>query len=205
MIPMRALYAQFARPSGPLGGLVGWILANRPSNRARARWTLSLLGLEAGDTLLDVGCGPGVALQMALATAKPFKVTGLDHSATVLGQAKGRLSARRYTSRVELIHGSLDDPRLVDRRFRKICSMNVIQFFPDRSAALVKMAAMLEPGGRLAVTYQPRGPSPTREAAIAMSDAFTAAFAQIGLINVRRELLELRPAPAVCVLGERST
>jgi len=60
------LYAQFSRPSGALGEAVGWVLAARPSNRRRARWTLALLDAQPGDELLDVGCGPGVELEMAL-------------------------------------------------------------------------------------------------------------------------------------------
>lgn len=205
MTLLRLVHAQFARPSGILGELVGRILANRPSNRARARWTLSLLEIQSGDTLLDVGCGPGVALQMALETPALSMATGVDHSATVLSQARRRLAGRRYARRTELVHGVLDDPRLEGRQFDRICSMNVIQFFPDKTAALARMAALLKPGGRLAITYQPRGSSPTREAVLAMADTVSGALRRSGLINVRSELLELQPAPAVCVLGEAPT
>jgi hypothetical protein len=80
--------------------------------------------------------------------------------------------------------------------------MNVIQFFPDKSKALAALKTLLKPGGRLATTYQPRGSAPDRKAAVDMAETLSGALQQLGFINVRVEWLELRPAPAVCVLGD---
>jgi len=44
MTLINKVYAQFRRPSGFLGRLAGWIMANRPSNIERNRWTVDLLG-----------------------------------------------------------------------------------------------------------------------------------------------------------------
>lgn len=202
---MRSLYAQFARLRGRLGAMVGWILAARPSNRRRARWTLSLLDARPGDRLLDVGCGPGVALGMALTSTPMLSVVGLDHSDTVLKQARRRLARWRRAGRVDLLHATLGDSQLESRSFDRICSMNVIQFLPDRTKALAALKTLLKPGGCLATTYQPRGASPDRKAAVDMADALSRALRQLGFINVRVEWLELRPAPAVCVLGDLPT
>jgi ubiquinone/menaquinone biosynthesis C-methylase UbiE len=196
----RRLYAQFAKPQGLLGRLVGAVLA--ASNRERARWTLSLLEIRPGDRLLDVGCGPGVALELALKDGRLASATGLDHSATVLEQARRRLASAHRSGRVELIEGSLNEPSLEGPRFDRICSMNVIQFLSDKAEALARLKSLLKPGGRLATTYQPRGSSPTREAAMAMAETLVGLMETLGFVRVRVEVLELRPAPAVCVLGD---
>jgi ubiquinone/menaquinone biosynthesis C-methylase UbiE len=203
---LQNLYAQFSKPRGALGEVVGWALALRPSNRRRARWTLALLDAQPGDELLDVGCGPGVALEMAVWSTALGSATGLDHSEAMLNQARRRLARarekRRFGGRVELLHAELEDPHVEGRRFDRICSMNVIQFFPDQAKAVGALKALLKPGGRLATTYQPRGAKPTREAALAMAETLSSALEQLGFINVRVDILELRPAPAVCVQGD---
>jgi SAM-dependent methyltransferase len=200
------LYAQFSQPRGALGTAVGWFLAARPSNRLRARWTLGLLGAQRGDALLDVGCGPGVALQMALRSTQLDLAVGLDHSEAMLRQARRKLALDRrhprVKARVVLLQAGLDDADFQGRRFDRICSMNVIQFLPDKAKALARLKALLKPGGRLATTYQPRGRAPTRQAALAMAETLCAELDRLGFINVRMEMLELRPAPAVCVLGD---
>jgi trans-aconitate methyltransferase len=196
---LRVLYPQFSRPRGVIGEVVGWFLAARPSNRRRARWTLELLDLQPGHSLLDVGCGPGVALKIALRSTSLALAVGLDHSETVLSQARRRLARH---PEVELLRGRLEEAELGDKRFDRICSMNVVQFMPDKAKAFATLKDLLNPGGRLATTYQPRGQSPTREAALAMADALSSELEHLGFINIRAELLDLKPAPALCVLGD---
>lgn len=63
-----AIVSQFQRPRGILGRVVGWILSGRGSNLQRNRWTVRLIAPARGDKVLEVGCGPGVALQLCLKT-----------------------------------------------------------------------------------------------------------------------------------------
>ena len=52
------VYRQFRRPTGLLGRLAGWIMANRPSNIERNRWTVDLLRVQPADHVLEIGFGP---------------------------------------------------------------------------------------------------------------------------------------------------
>lgn len=54
--------AQFGRPTGLWGGLAGWVMAHRASNRRRSAWAVSLLEVERADRVLEIGFGPGVAI-----------------------------------------------------------------------------------------------------------------------------------------------
>ena len=65
----KTIVGQFARPHGVLGRLAGWIMANRPSSRQRSAWTIGLVAPRDGETLLEIGCGPGYALGHCLKQA----------------------------------------------------------------------------------------------------------------------------------------
>jgi hypothetical protein len=62
MSTIATVYSQFHRPAGLLGRVVGWIMANRPSNIERSRWTVDLLNVQPTDHVLEIGFGPGLAL-----------------------------------------------------------------------------------------------------------------------------------------------
>ena len=74
----KAIVQQFKRPSGVLGRLAGWIMARR--NLRRNEWVVSLLGIEPNHHVLEIGCGPGVALELAAELATRGRVVGVDHS-----------------------------------------------------------------------------------------------------------------------------
>jgi SAM-dependent methyltransferase len=84
---MRRVYAQFGRPVGFSGRVVGWIMASRPSNRRRNAWTVSLLDVQRHDRVLEIGFGPGIAIRESSRLAIEGYVCGLDHSEEMLRQA----------------------------------------------------------------------------------------------------------------------
>lgn len=59
----RRVAPQFGHPRGPLGHLAGWIMGARASNRERSRWAVSLLDIEPTDRVLEIGFGPGLAIE----------------------------------------------------------------------------------------------------------------------------------------------
>ena len=52
------------------GRIVGFILAGRGSNLLRNRWTVDRLDPTSGDRVLEIGCGPGIALGLLLSRAR---------------------------------------------------------------------------------------------------------------------------------------
>ncbi len=95
----RAIVRQFGRPTGLVGRLAGLVMTIRPSNRERNRRTVELLDIRPDDRVLEVGHGPGLALQWAAERAVRGKVVGIDHSAQMHREAARRttsLPERRY-------------------------------------------------------------------------------------------------------------
>ena len=203
MVLADAIFRQFKRPEGLLGRLVGWIMATRPSNRARNAWTVDLLQIAASDRVLELGCGPGLGLAAAARKATAGHVIGLDHSPTMLAQASARLADAIAAGRVDLRLGGIEALAREGGPFDRVFSVNVIQFLGDKRSALAALHAVTKPGGLLATTYQPRGRNPTREAALRMAAELRVAAEAVGFVDICVEELPLEPVPAVCVLARR--
>ncbi len=198
-----AIVSQFKCPQGALGRLAGTIMANRPSNRARSRWTVERLALMGHHRVLEIGCGPGLALKACAARLENGQALGIDHSSLMVRQAGKRLAAEIESGRVVLRQGGLELLQREPGAFDRIFSINVVQFLPDLDEAYGKIAAALKPGGLLATTYQPRDRTPTREAAQSMAARVEAAMKRFGFQEVVCHELPLAPAPAICILGQR--
>lgn len=194
---------QFKRPHGVLGRLAGTIMANRPSNRARNSWTVGLLECRPDDSVLEIGCGPGLALESCLKALPAGRVVGIDHSEAMIGQSGRRLRAALRDGRLELRVGGLELLSGWERTFDRVFSVNVVQFLPDTDDAFARLYAALKPGGRAATTYMPRSRNPTRDDALRMAERVARAKEAVRFEEIRVEELPLGTVPALCVLGER--
>jgi SAM-dependent methyltransferase len=194
---------QFEQPRGILGRVVGYILATRGSNLLRNRWTVDLLALSGDERVLEIGCGPWVALELCLSAAPGVRAAGVDHSALMIAKAAERNRAAVKSGRLMLYKGSVDALPASAPAFDKAFSNNVIQFVGDQQGFLTNIAARLRPGGVLATTYQPRHARATRGDALKMVERLTEIYSRCGFEELRWEELNLKPVPAVCVLGKK--
>ena len=84
---------QAARPAGPLGWLLGSIMAAETARDNEG--TLAYLALKPTDHVLEVGCGHGRTIWRAAAMMPNGRVVGLDRVARELGRVlkpNGRLA-----------------------------------------------------------------------------------------------------------------
>jgi ubiquinone/menaquinone biosynthesis C-methylase UbiE len=198
-----AIYRQFAKPSGLLGSLAGWIMATRSSNVERNRWTVELLDIQPTDRVLEIGFGPGLALAGIVRRLGEGCVVGIDHSDVMLSQARKRNEAAIASGRLRLVQGGMEKLPALRAPFDKVLSVNVMQFIrdQDRDGVLKSIGSIMQTGGLLATTYQPRHRAATPEDATAFAAAFTEALRRAGFCEVHTRRLELRPIPVVCVLA----
>jgi ubiquinone/menaquinone biosynthesis C-methylase UbiE len=98
-----------------------------------------------GDRVLDVACGPGlVASRVNLVSRKLCTVTGIDLN-------EGMLNVARSNPHVTWQQGSATALPFDPDSFDVVLCQQGLQFFPDRSTAMMEMARVLVPGGRIAL------------------------------------------------------
>jgi len=125
-------------------------LVERLSAPIRER-ALAELDLEAGETVVDVGCGPGGSLAgLAEGVGPTGRVVALD-----LGAEMTRRSRRRATTAglgpVEVVRGDAAGPPLPDGGVDAAFASLALSAMPDAADAVAALAAALAPGGRLVV------------------------------------------------------
>lgn len=195
------LVSQFGRPSGFWGSVAGSIMAHRASNRERAHWTVELLRIRPEDRVLEVGFGPGVAIEQASRAASRGRVVGIDHSEVMLDQATRRNARAIAEGRVELRLAAVESLPDLGEPFDAIFAINSVDFWPDPVAQLERLRGLLVEGGRLALAVQPRGRGATEAAVERAGDRLTDYMTRAGLVELRREIREMKPVSTVAVLG----
>lgn len=211
----RAVVRQFHNPTGPGGHVVGWIMGHRSSNVARNRWAVGLLDVQADARVLELGCGPGIALAAFAERAKEGLVVGVDHSPVMIRHARRRNAAAVAAGRVRLVCAPVEDLRPVagdergpvevaaapfDLLFDAVLAVNNVGLWSEPEVRLAGVRHMLRPGGLIAVAHQPREPGATDETSAAEGREIAAALARAGFSEVRVETLGLKPAVA-CAIG----
>jgi ubiquinone/menaquinone biosynthesis C-methylase UbiE len=195
---------QFHHPRGAGGRIAGWIMRTRPSNVARSRQAVQLLDVQAADRVLEIGCGPGVAVAALADGATRGRVVGVDHSAVMIGQARRRNRAAVAAGRVRLVQSSVADllVNLADEPapFDAAIAINTVGMWPDPPGWLREIARLLRPGGRMALVGQPRRPGATRGDSETLGRDLTELLSEAGFTHVRTMMIELDP-PAAWVLG----
>ena len=197
----RHLYDQFRLPRGPFGFLAGRTMSRRSSNVERSRWTVELLGLQPDARVLELGYGPGLAIEAALEATPDGVVVGIDHSSTMRSMA-ARLNATAVRNgRAKLLVGDAQDPPPDLGTFDAIFSCNVWLFWSDPETTIERLSGLLEPSGKLAITHLPRRGTPTKEDTDRAAQRIEQQMQRAGLTQIERAYLPLEPAPAVCVTG----
>ena len=138
----------FCAPKGALGRLGGQLMSQ---DRWLPAWVLDLLEIHPSDSVLEVGPGPGLGLQLASAKAYQGKVVGVDQSETMLEMARRRNRALIEAGHIELRLGSADTLPFDDATFDKAMTINSHHIWPDPVAGLKEIRRTLRAGGCIAV------------------------------------------------------
>ena len=133
------LAARWWDPAGPMRAL-------HAMNPLRIEWIGSRL--SPADTVLDLGCGAGIAAE-ALAR-RGHDVLGVDASAEAIEAAQAHADGCGLSLRYRC--GSAEDLVAEDAAFDAVTALEVIEHVQDQPAFMALLAGLTRPGGSVFVS-----------------------------------------------------
>ncbi len=133
-----------------------WATSGRDKGMEDRHWhtakhALARMPVEAGDTVVDLGCGSGYALRALRETAKIGRGVGLD------GAPEMARNAASYTDddQVDFLVGDFDSLPFATNSVDHVFSMEAFYYAPDPIHTLEELRRILRPGGTFfcAVNY----------------------------------------------------
>jgi SAM-dependent methyltransferase len=110
---------------------------------------LARSAVEAGENVLEIGCGTGAAtVPFAEAVGERGRVVGVDISEPMLAGARQHIAASGFGN-VSLVQADAQVHRFEANRFDLIASRFGVMFFADPVAAFSNLLPAARPGGRL--------------------------------------------------------
>ena len=113
---------------------------------------LGFLALRAGETVLDLGSGPGLDALLAAKQVGPTgRVIGVDMTPAMIEKARAT-AARLGAGHVEFRTGRLEELPVADASVDAVTSNCVINLVPDKRKVFAEAARVLKRGGRLVIS-----------------------------------------------------
>jgi ubiquinone/menaquinone biosynthesis C-methylase UbiE len=132
------------RPSGWLGRLM---YRHPLGHYGFFQVALARLQLQPEDLLLEIGCGGGVLLDMALKTAR--QAWGIDHSPDMITLARQKNRRALSKGRAGIVHGDAEVLPWAGATFTCATGVEVLYFMKRPTRAFRELYRVLKPGGRL--------------------------------------------------------
>lgn len=133
-----------ARPSGWLGKLM---YRNPIGHYGLFRVAIDELQLRPEDVFLEVGCGGGILLHMALQTVR--WACGIDHSADMVELAGQKNLRALSEGRAQIVQGNVQALPWNEGQFTCAAGVEMLCFVEDPALALRGLYRVLRPGGRM--------------------------------------------------------
>jgi SAM-dependent methyltransferase/N-acetylglutamate synthase-like GNAT family acetyltransferase len=187
----------------PITALAGYDRATLdavPENAAEKSFgcgdPLKYAGVQAGQTVLDIGSGAGIDCFIASQKVGPTgNVIGLDMTPAMLDNARRNAKEGGYAN-VEFRQGDAENMPVDDNSVDWVISNCVINLAPDKGKVFAEIRRVLKPGGRLSVSdiVADELPQAVRRDALAYcgcvggaiaTDEYLALLTQAGLVDVR--------------------
>jgi ubiquinone/menaquinone biosynthesis C-methylase UbiE len=114
--------------------------------------TYALMHLQPGQTVLDVGCGPGTdTIPLAQVVGQSGQVVGVDHDTAMIAEAERRAEQAGCSAWCRHLQADATALPLQTNTCDACRSERLFQHVPDPTAALAEMTRVTKPGGWIVV------------------------------------------------------
>jgi SAM-dependent methyltransferase len=141
------LQSQFCLPRGVLGRVVGWVMARENDRMNRA--TVDTVRAGPEDHVLEIGFGPGQAIELLVKRSAARWIAGVDPSDVMIDQATALNQDSIEAGRVALFRATAEQLPFPDGSFSKAFAINNFQIWSSPQAGLVEVRRVLKPAGTL--------------------------------------------------------
>jgi len=148
----RFIAEQARHASGWLGRVIAFIMARE--TWAENQRAMDALDLQAGDHVIDIGCGHGRSLAALAARTTKGRVVGVDPSDLMTEIAVDRNRALIKAGKVKVAIASAGDLPFDAEAFDKALCVHVIYFWKDLRTSFREIARVLTPGGRFVLVFR---------------------------------------------------
>ncbi|WP_039075825.1 class I SAM-dependent methyltransferase [Bacillus sp. MSP13] len=194
---MNMLSKTFSKPKGIFGMIAGYIMA--AENQTLNQWTINQLEITRGDSILEVGFGPGYCMQQMLKREKDIRLDGIDVSETMM-----KLAARSVKSKgVRLMQGNIETFPLTDSFYDKVISVNNYTIWNDQTKGVKQIYRALKPGGKAAITMQPREADASPKKTKSFGKQMIADFKAAGFEDIDIQFKNIKPELSVCATAKK--
>jgi cyclopropane fatty-acyl-phospholipid synthase-like methyltransferase len=163
----------------------------------RIAWAVEALAVDPNDRILEIGCGPGVAVDRIAERLRDGVITGIDRSETAIARAERRNAPHLASGRAVLVRTTLADAVLERGGFDKAFAVNVNLFWLRVTTELHRVRRALAPGGSLHLFYEPPGAARADEIARRAPALLEAHGFSVGEVSTR----PLGATRGVCIIA----
>ena len=140
---------------GGVSGLFGSLLF-LAIGRTNARLAVDIASVSAADHVVDIGCGPGVAVRAAARSGA--RATGIDPASVMLRVA--RVVTRR-SDRIDWFEGTAESLPVPTGEATVVWSLATVHHWKDVTKGLAEAHRVLVPGGRVLAIERQVAPDAT--------------------------------------------
>jgi|GEM_PF-4208602 SAM-dependent methyltransferase len=155
--------------------------------KSRFEWALEELRIPPGGTVLEVGPGAGIALEMIATLVSDGKVIAIDNSSAMLSKAKARLKKSGLSERVTFLEADAASADLSGFDFDIVFAFNVSLFY--KGAGPSNVFDRVASGGHVGVFYQ-NPPGSDKQRLFNMLENVTAGLTSQGFTVLKRPVLK---------------
>jgi cyclopropane fatty-acyl-phospholipid synthase-like methyltransferase len=197
---METMAKQFEKPKGLLGKLAGMIMYFE--NRKINKWSIQKLQLRKQDNILEIGYGPGFGIKTMMDNYPSITVDGIDLSAEMHEEAAKRNQEWIKAGRLTLSVGDVVNYNPA-KQFSKILSVNNYPLWNESTKSLKHLYVLMEKGGRIVLTVQPREEGATDQTAKQLGERIKRDLVNAGFKNPAVFFKKVRPVLTVSVTAQK--